>query len=135
MVAAKLLIKPGARLWLSDETVAGAIQPLPDDVAVADGPSGATVVLVVVDDAASARAALDAHADALASVPLVWFLYPKGGRADINRDSLWPIVAEYGLRPITQVSVDEIWSALRFRPLAPGEAPFTGGRRAGGSVA
>ena len=25
----------------------------------------------------------------------VWIAYPKGGRADINRDSLWPIVAEH----------------------------------------
>jgi hypothetical protein len=37
-------------------------------------------------------------------------------------------VGEYGLRPIGQVAIDEIWSALRFRPLKPGEAPFTGGR-------
>jgi lysophospholipase L1-like esterase len=32
------------------------------------------------------------------------------------------------MRPITQIALDETWSALRFRPLAPGEAPFTGGR-------
>jgi len=32
------------------------------------------------------------------------------------------------MRPVSQVSVDEVWSALRFRPLREGEAPFTGGR-------
>jgi hypothetical protein len=32
------------------------------------------------------------------------------------------------MRPVTQVSVDEVWSALRFRPLKDGEAPFRGGR-------
>jgi hypothetical protein len=32
------------------------------------------------------------------------------------------------MRPITQVAMDEVWSALRFRPLKEGEAPFTGGR-------
>jgi hypothetical protein len=53
--------------------------------------------------------------------------YPKGNRADINRDSVWPILAEHGLRPIAQVSVDEVWSALRFRPLKPGEEQFKGG--------
>ena len=26
-------------------------------------------------------------------------------------------MADYGVRPITQVAVDEVWSALRFRPL------------------
>jgi hypothetical protein len=47
--------------------------------------------------------------------------YPKAHRADINRDKLWPIVAEYGMRPVTQVAVDDIWSGLRFRPFKPGE--------------
>ena len=32
------------------------------------------------------------------------------------------------MRPISQVAVDEVWSALRFRPLKEGEAPFTGGQ-------
>jgi hypothetical protein len=54
--------------------------------------------------------------------------YPKAGRADNNRDSLWPILAGYGLRPIGQVAIDDVWSALRFRPLAEGESPFAGGR-------
>jgi len=57
-----------------------------------------------------------------------WVAYPKGGRADINRDTLWPILAEHAFRPIGQVALDETWSALRFRPIKPGEAPFTGGR-------
>jgi hypothetical protein len=32
------------------------------------------------------------------------------------------------MRPITQVSVDDVWSALRFRALREGEPQFTGGR-------
>jgi hypothetical protein len=32
------------------------------------------------------------------------------------------------MRPIAQVAVDDVWSALRFRPLEEGEPPFTGGR-------
>jgi hypothetical protein len=32
------------------------------------------------------------------------------------------------MRPVSQVAVDEVWSALRFRLLKPGEPPFTGGR-------
>lgn len=49
-------------------------------------------------------------------------------RADLNRDTLWPVLGEYGMRPVSQVAVDEVWSALRFRPLKPGEPPFIGGR-------
>ena len=92
------------------------------------GPAAdARVAVLVGDDAATVRAALDRAADALLAVPVVWVTYPKGNRTDINRDSLWPILAERGLRPITQVSLDDTWSALRFRPLRPDEPPFTGG--------
>jgi hypothetical protein len=37
-------------------------------------------------------------------------------------------MAEHGMRPVSQVAVDEEWSALRFQALREGEAPFTGGR-------
>jgi hypothetical protein len=30
-------------------------------------------------------------------------------------------MAEYGVRPITQVAIDEVWSGLRFRPLTEEE--------------
>jgi hypothetical protein len=68
------------------------------------------------------RLALAAHADAAWHAPgAFWVLYPKGGRADINRDSLWPMLVEHGMRPISQVAVDDTWSALRFRALREGE--------------
>jgi hypothetical protein len=66
--------------------------------------------------------------DHLAQPSVFWVVYPKGNKTDINRDTLWPILAEYGMRPIGQVAVDAVWSALRFRPLKEGEAPFTGGQ-------
>jgi hypothetical protein len=127
-VAAKLLVKPGAAVWVDPPSRRGLLGGLPEGATAASSFETAGVAVLVVDDAASARAALEAHGDRLAMPPILWFLYPKGGRADINRDSLWPLVAAYGLRPITQVAVDETWSALRFRPLRPDEPPFTGGR-------
>jgi uncharacterized protein YbdZ (MbtH family) len=38
-------------------------------------------------------------------------------KTDINRDAGWDIVFQAGLRPVTQVAINHIWSALRFRPL------------------
>ena len=35
---------------------------------------------------------------------------------DLNLDSLAALVSERGLRPVRQVSLDDTWSALRFRP-------------------
>ena len=128
-VAAKLLIKAGNAVWLSDASRAALLGPLPDGASLAaSGPADSAVVAVLVgDDAVTVTALLEAHAPALHEVPVVWVLYPKGNRTDVNRDSLWRLIAPYGLRPITQVAVDETWSALRFRPIRPDEPPFTGG--------
>lgn len=51
---------------------------------------------------------------------LLWICYPKKSskmKTDISRDIGWEIMAENRLRPVTQISIDETWSALRFRPL------------------
>ncbi|MGH2588156.1 MAG: hypothetical protein ACRDJE_24825, partial [Dehalococcoidia bacterium] len=106
----------------------GLLAPLPEGVHEADGLGQATTALVFAADAASLRDILTAHQSQLAGPSTFWVAYPKGNRADINRDTLWPILTEYGMRPIGQVAVDDVWSALRFRPLKEGEAPFTGGR-------
>ena len=48
----------------------------------------------------------------------LWFCYPKKSskvKTDINRDSGWDAVIQLGMRPVTQISIDDTWSALRFR--------------------
>jgi hypothetical protein len=50
---------------------------------------------------------------------MLWISYPKGGsgvKTDLNRDRLWKALEGKGIRPVTQVSIDEVWSAMRFRP-------------------
>jgi hypothetical protein len=126
--AEKLLIKPNTTVWSSHPERLAVIEPLPEGVRRVDHADEADIALVFVDDAAAARDTLRTDADHLSRSKVLWIAYPKGNRSDINRDTLWPIVAEYGLRPVTQVAVDEVWSALRFRPLKEGEEPFRGGR-------
>lgn len=59
---------------------------------------------------------------ALKSVPgdaLVWVAYPKGSsgvKTDVNRDKLWDALKPTGWRPVRQIAMDDVWSALRFRP-------------------
>ncbi len=51
---------------------------------------------------------------------LLWLLYPKaasGIKTDINRTSLWELAAPFGIRPVTNISFSDEWSALRFRPI------------------
>jgi hypothetical protein len=127
-VADKLLIKPNTTLWSSHASRLELVEPLPAGVRRVEGPEQATTALVFADDAASLRELLATHQERLARPDILWVAYPKGNRTDINRDTLWPILGELGMRPVTQVSIDQVWSALRFRPLKEGEAPFTGGR-------
>ena len=127
-VAEKLRIKPDTTVWSSDPARLELVQPLPAGARRVDGPGEARTALVFADDAASLRRIVAPVADQLVRVEVLWVAYRKANRADINRDSLWPIMAEYGLRPVSQVAVDDEWSALRFRALREGEAPFTGGR-------
>jgi hypothetical protein len=49
----------------------------------------------------------------------VWMAYPKGSskryKAEINRDSGWSYLGEFGYEGVRQIAIDEDWSALRFR--------------------
>jgi hypothetical protein len=50
---------------------------------------------------------------------VLWISYPKtssGVATDLTRDVLWGLVP--GFRPVSQVAVDDVWSAVRFRPTA-----------------
>ncbi len=120
-VAQRLLVRPGSALWVSDPDRLPLIGPLPDGVVAAAGMETADVAVVLVDDEAGLRTLADAHREVLGKPRALWLLYPKGNRIALNRDSLWRLMADYGVRPITQVAVDEVWSALRFRPLTAEE--------------
>ena len=127
-IAQKLLIKPDTTVWSSSVDRLALVGSLPPGVFGVGQPAQATVAIVFADDEASLRKVLAEHGDALGETDVLWVAYPKGNRTDVNRDSLWPILAEHGMRPIGQVAIDDEWSALRFRPLKEGEPPFTGGR-------
>ncbi|MBW3554321.1 MAG: hypothetical protein KY466_12455 [Gemmatimonadetes bacterium] len=47
---------------------------------------------------------------------LAWIAYPKAGqlRTDLNRDVR--AAGAHGLKGLRQIAIDEVWSALRFRP-------------------
>jgi hypothetical protein len=55
-----------------------------------------------------------AHQDRLA-----WIAYPKAGQlgTDLNRGRLADAISASGLQPVRQVSLNDVWSALRFRLL------------------
>jgi len=49
-----------------------------------------------------------------------WIAYPKGSskiKTDINRDTLRITAEGYGITTVSAISIDDTWSALRFRPI------------------
>lgn len=51
---------------------------------------------------------------------VLWFAYPKGTskiKTDINRDTIRVTGEEFGITTVTAISINDTWSALRFRPI------------------
>jgi hypothetical protein len=94
---------------------------LPQDLQVEIKPAGTyDFVHLFVKDSTELRAQIDLALQAVEYDALLWISYPKGTsgvKTDLNRDTLWQAMKEKGVRPVTQVAVDEVWSALRFRPV------------------
>ena len=49
---------------------------------------------------------------------IAWLAYPKAGQldTDLNRDILWRHMLKKGVSGVRQIAIDELWSAMRFRP-------------------
>ncbi|MGB8262073.1 MAG: hypothetical protein WCE75_17070 [Terracidiphilus sp.] len=65
-------------------------------------------------DALAPQVAARAKGDAI-----VWFAYPKGTSknytCDFNRDTGWDALNKLGFETVRAVSIDDDWTALRFR--------------------
>ncbi len=53
---------------------------------------------------------------------LLWLCYPKKSsktykKLDCSRETVATLLANEGFEPVSQVAIDEDWSALRFRPV------------------
>jgi hypothetical protein len=120
-VADKLLVRPGGHVWTWPAERARLLGELPSGATAVSSMREADTALLFATSAATLEAALADHASELDSPGVLWIAYPKAGRSDLKRDTLWPMLRPYGMRPISQVAIDDIWSALRFRPLAEGE--------------
>jgi hypothetical protein len=114
-LAGKLQIKPGMRV-----AVVAAPDGGPDLGALdlAPGPGDADAVIAFAHQRADLDVAATPAVEAARADKLAWIAYPKAGQlgTDLNRDSLARAAGELGIQPVRQISLDEVWSALRFRP-------------------
>lgn len=76
--------------------------------------------LVFINDKKEFLAFLNKQLKNIEHDSVLWFAYPKGTskiKTDINRDIIRGLGEEYKLATVTAISIDDIWSALRFRPI------------------
>ena len=95
------------------------LKDLPDDVEVVHALAGELDVIHVF--VATAETLQKQMPDLLKNMKadiILWVSYPKTSsdiESDLKRDRVADIVQEDGLKAVAQISVDEDWSAIRFK--------------------
>ena len=121
-LAKKLQMKAGQRAVIINPP-AGYLErldPVPEGVELLETPEGqCDFVQLFVKNMEDLQKFLPLATRAVKHDALLWIAYPKGGAkagTDLNRDILWDAVSQHNLSGVTLVSLDETWSAMRFRP-------------------
>lgn len=125
-IAEKLLIKPNTTIWLSDPAQLPLLSPMPEGVREVDTLATASTAVVFADSADGVRERLQEHRGDLDKPGAFWVAFPKGDEADLDEDSLGPIVADFGMRPCDHVVIGERWTGVCFRSGHPGEGDNSG---------
>lgn len=120
----KLGIKPGHMLLVLHvpEGYQSLLGTLPEGAALSTDAQGSfDFVQVFVREQTDVSRTAATAVQAVKPGGLLWYAYPKktsGVKTDITRDHGWDDLLSAGLRPVTQIAIDDTWSALRFRPLS-----------------
>jgi hypothetical protein len=115
-LSGKLQLKPGQSLAVVNAP-ADATLELADNP-TADGPADAAAVIVYCTNQAELERLRDEVVAPARRDALTWVAYPKARQlgTDLTRDVLAARVRAHGVQPVRQVSLDDVWSALRLRP-------------------
>lgn len=120
----KLLIKPGMKVSIVNASAgySDKFTPLPAGAELADKPGAiGDFALLFVKNSQDVEKFAAGVLKALKPDGLFWLAYPKGGAragTDLNRDILWEKMKSYGLAGVAMVAIDDVWAAMRFRPIA-----------------
>lgn len=119
-LAKRLRILPGSRVLIlnAPQGFAQTLHPLPEGAAVVQRDVRCDVVLAFAGDSAQLAAVRERAIAATTPGGALWFAYPKKstGKGDLQRESVWQLVRPSGWGPVSQIALDETWSALRFKP-------------------
>ena len=116
-IGSKLQLKPGQKVALV-ALPEGLDIDLPEGATRTIEPGAADAVVLFV----TTRVELDEQGspvvEAAQADRLAWVAYPKARQlgTDLNRDVLAKHLVSRGIQPVRQIAIDDLWSALRFRP-------------------
>lgn len=98
------------------------LAPLPDGVAIAHSAKGSyNFVQIFLTRQSEIQKAVSSYLKHSEDGAVVWIAYPKQtskADTDLNRDILREAAEALGWRTVSIVSIDSVWSALRFRPVS-----------------
>ncbi len=119
-VLQKLRMKPGQRAAVvgAPESVRAAVTDVPEGVTLSESLDGQfDFILCFVTTRTRAEQMAPSLKVAMKPGAILWISYPKGKAipTDLNRDLLFGAMQAFGLRAVSNVAIDEIWSALRFK--------------------
>jgi hypothetical protein len=120
----RMLIKPGSRVLVvnAPDGYLQKLEPLPENVTVQTERSSTDsydCVQVFTYHKADILKYGAAALEAVRPDGLLWFAYPKKTgsiKTDIHRDVGWESVRDAGWEGIAMISIDDTWSAMRYRP-------------------
>ncbi|QDU39393.1 hypothetical protein Mal4_37370 [Maioricimonas rarisocia] len=118
----KLVIRPGNRVLVKNPPVGfvESLTPLPEGAEVAIAARGKfDHAVFFARNSTELRKTSAAAVRSLRPDGVLWICYPKltsGVESDLSRDRFCDLVAEVGLRGVTQIAIDDVWSAVRLKP-------------------
>jgi predicted SnoaL-like aldol condensation-catalyzing enzyme len=121
-IAKKLGLRPGMRALIiaAPPGYRKRIAPLPDDVSVSHVSNGThAFVQFFATRASEIKKSVPQLLKHAAAGALVWIAYPKktsGLESDLSREAVRDAMSGTGWRAVSIVAIDDVWSALRFRP-------------------
>lgn len=121
-LAKKLQIKSGKH-WLlfnAPDNYLASLEPLPEGTTISHNANGSfDGVQLFVKNSTELTENLKIVAPILRPDTILWVIYPKkssGIGSDLEMMRSWDEMDQYNLGGVAAAAVDEIWTALRFRP-------------------
>ncbi len=120
-LSSRLQLKSGRALIVgAPDYYEQLLQPLPEQLSICieDSEAPYSFIQLFVNNKQDLDLALEKYMHLFKADTLVWIAYPKkssGLGADLNLMSSWDALSAAGMRPVSSVAIDDVWSSIRYK--------------------